>query len=80
MTEDLHKLFHRLDSLQSRSRYKLSLRLQHGYRVGLSKRGTNDVCADAEVLRWESPGSSGPCLARWGPRRCQATPQTFTKP
>lgn len=55
MTKDLHKPFHRLDSLQSRSRYKLSLCLQRGYRVELSKRGMNDVCADAEVLRWGKP-------------------------
>lgn len=37
MTKDLHKLFHRLDSLQSRFRYKLSPYPQCGYGVELSK-------------------------------------------
>lgn len=55
MTKDLHKPFHRLESLQSRARYKLALYLQHGHRVGLSKGGTNDVHADTEVLRWGKP-------------------------
>ena len=49
MTKDLHELFHTLNSLQSGSRHKLALYLQHGQRVELSKGRTDDVRADAEV-------------------------------
>lgn len=78
MTKDLHELFHRLDSLQHRSRYKLPLYPQCGYRVELSNGRMNDVCTNTKVLRWvgESLGFSGIGLATLGPDGLHAALQT----